>query len=160
MKDRVKILRKELGFTQSEFAEKLLLTHSIISRVESGDVPLSEKNIKLICRTFDVNEDWVRNGKGDIFLKKDVRDTSKKKELFAVFDTLSPEMQDVILNMVEGLVKAQSNSQNPMLSAMEKTEMDFMQNQETKASQDFPLEPIRSGEKATPSDFEEDKTAG
>lgn len=65
--ERVKQLRKHLGLTQGQFAEELGITDSSVSRIEKGESALTEGNIKLICATRYVNEDWLRNGTGDMF---------------------------------------------------------------------------------------------
>ena len=62
----MKHLRTKLGLTQTEFGKKVSLTHSVISRVESGSIPLTDHNIKLICLTFGITEEWLRNGEGEM----------------------------------------------------------------------------------------------
>lgn len=68
MNVRIKELRKELQLSQEEFGKKLGITKSAISLLESGKTRLTEKNILAICREFKVNEDWLRTGRGDMFV--------------------------------------------------------------------------------------------
>ena len=70
VKERIKTLRKELGLSQDAFAEKLGLTKNYISLVENGNRNLSEQSIKVLCSTLDVNEEWLRTGKGEMFIEK------------------------------------------------------------------------------------------
>lgn len=70
MKERIKTLRKELGLSQDAFAEKLGLTKNYISLVENGNRNLSEQSIKVLCSTLDVDEEWLRTGKGEMFIEK------------------------------------------------------------------------------------------
>lgn len=65
--DRVKTLRKHFNLTQGQLADKLGITDSSVSRIEKGESALTEGNIKLLCSQFDVNEEWLRYGKGDMF---------------------------------------------------------------------------------------------
>jgi transcriptional regulator with XRE-family HTH domain len=65
--ERVYIIRKHNKLTQTEFAHKLGLTHATISATEAGKVPITEANLRLICLTFGINEDWLRIGTGEIF---------------------------------------------------------------------------------------------
>ena len=65
--ERVHKLREFLGFTQSEFAAKLGLTRNFISLVETGQRILSDRSVLSIVREFDVDEDWLRTGEGEMF---------------------------------------------------------------------------------------------
>ena len=67
MNERVKELRKHLGLSGEKFGGKLGLTRMAISKIENGQVGLSESNIKSICREFNVSEDWLRYGTGEMF---------------------------------------------------------------------------------------------
>jgi len=72
MNERLKILRKELKLSQTEFGSRIGLTTSAISDIEREKVKnITEGNIKLICREFNVNEEWLRHGTGEIFIKFD-----------------------------------------------------------------------------------------
>ncbi|NEZ80360.1 XRE family transcriptional regulator [Clostridium botulinum] len=64
---RVKELRKHLNLTQQEFANKLHVSRSNIGNIENGIINLSERNIKDICKTFNVSENWLINGEGEMF---------------------------------------------------------------------------------------------
>ena len=67
MKDRIKALRKELGLSGEKFGERIGVKKAAISKIESGAVGLSDSNILAICREFNVNEEWVRTGSGEMF---------------------------------------------------------------------------------------------
>lgn len=70
MKDRIKKLRKELDLTQQEFAEKLGIKRNTIATYESGRNEPIDAVISLICREFNVNEEWLRDGTGEMFIKQ------------------------------------------------------------------------------------------
>ena len=70
MKDRIKAIRNSKQLSQSEFAKKISVSRSAICKMESGENLPSEQTIKLICREFSVNENWLRNGVGEMFLKR------------------------------------------------------------------------------------------
>lgn len=67
MKDRVKSLRKTLGLSQKDFGERLGVTDSAISIIESGRRNITEQMEKAICREFNVNYDWLKDGEGEMF---------------------------------------------------------------------------------------------
>lgn len=65
--ERIKVLRKELNLTQSEFADKLGATRSIVKNWEYDVVEPTEMVIRHIRNTFNVNEHWLRTGEGEMF---------------------------------------------------------------------------------------------
>ena len=67
MKERLKALRKELGLTQQAFADRLNITRANIAGYEIGSRNPSDAVISLICKQFNVNEQWLRTGEGDMF---------------------------------------------------------------------------------------------
>lgn len=64
--ERVKELRKHLGLTLEKFGERLGVQKSAVSKIERGETYLTETNIKLICREFSINEEWLRTGSGEM----------------------------------------------------------------------------------------------
>jgi transcriptional regulator with XRE-family HTH domain len=68
MKDRVKILRKFLSKTQDSFASEIGLTGNFVYMVEKGMKLFSDRTIKDICRIYNVNENWLRTGEGEMFV--------------------------------------------------------------------------------------------
>lgn len=71
LNERLKKVRKHLGLTQEELGTKIGLTKSGISAIESGDRAVNDKHIKLLNAAFNVNENWLRTGEGDMFLESD-----------------------------------------------------------------------------------------
>lgn len=69
MNERIKELRERLGISQTEFAESLNLKRNSISLIEVGKRNPSDRTILDICNKFDVSEDWLRNGTGEVFLE-------------------------------------------------------------------------------------------
>lgn len=68
MNERVKYLRKSiLKLSQLEFGKKISVSDTTISKVENGTSILTERNIKMICREFNVNYAWLVYGEGEIF---------------------------------------------------------------------------------------------
>ena len=71
MHERLKKLRKTLDLTQQEFADKIGSKRNTVAKYETEANTPSAAVISLICREFNVNEDWLRNGTGDMFLPTD-----------------------------------------------------------------------------------------
>lgn len=67
--DRIKKIRKELDLTQVDFAARIGSVQNTVTRYETGNRNPSAPVISLICREFNVNEEWLRTGKGEMFIK-------------------------------------------------------------------------------------------
>lgn len=64
--ERIKQVRKDAKLSQSDFGEKLGVSRSVINNIEldRNKNGIQENIIKLICCVFNVNEDWLKKGKG------------------------------------------------------------------------------------------------
>lgn len=74
MKKRIKELRKTLGLTQQEFADRIGISRGNIATYETRDGNPGSSVINLICREFNVHENWLRTGEGDMFVKQSNED--------------------------------------------------------------------------------------
>ena len=69
MNERLKKIRKDKKLTQEEFSAKLGLSRNFIAQTETGAKIPSDRTIKDICREFNVNEDWLRNGTEPMYIE-------------------------------------------------------------------------------------------
>ena len=69
MNERIKQLRKALGFTQQEFAERIGVKRNTIAQYEIGRNEPINSVLNLICNEYNVNPDWLRNGSGEMFIE-------------------------------------------------------------------------------------------
>lgn len=67
MNERIKEIRKALNLTQQEFAERLSLKRNTIATYEMGKSVPSDRTITDICEKYNVNEEWLRDGSGEMF---------------------------------------------------------------------------------------------
>lgn len=103
MVKRLKQLRKTLKINQTNFAKQLGLTQTAYSMIENGNNPLSDRHIKVICSVFNVNENWIRTGEGDMFFS-----SPYEKEFTEVFSHLAPATQQYLLLMAKELLHTQN----------------------------------------------------
>ena len=90
MGERIKELRKALGLTQQEFADRIKVKRNTVATYEMGRSTPSDAAISLICREFNVNENWLRTGDGQMFIQ-----VSRDEEIAAfIGDVLSGETGD------------------------------------------------------------------
>jgi transcriptional regulator with XRE-family HTH domain len=104
VKERLKQLRKSLKLTQGEFGKKIGMSDVAISYMESGRTSMSKQNIRLICLTFGVNEEWLENGTGEM-IDTAAALTDYQKRLLDLFYRLSPTAQKMLIEYAEKLVK-------------------------------------------------------
>ena len=71
MNERIKELRKHLGLNQTEFGEKIGAKQATVAGWEVKRREPSDLVINTICTTFDVNEEWLRTGEGEMFKEPD-----------------------------------------------------------------------------------------
>lgn len=69
--ERLKELRKHLGLTQAKLGERLGASRDVIANIENNRVELDITKAKLIVAEFNVNEDWLRTGEGEMFNELD-----------------------------------------------------------------------------------------
>ena len=74
MNERIKKLRKHLDLTQREFGERLGIKGNTIANYELGRNEPIDAVLSLICREFNVNEEWLRTGTGEMFVELDKED--------------------------------------------------------------------------------------
>lgn len=70
MKRRIKQIREELGLTQQEFADNLNLKRQTIASYEAGNIKPGNSTLLLICQIFGINEEWIKDGSGEMFVKR------------------------------------------------------------------------------------------
>ncbi len=64
MNNRIKELRLDLGLSQEAFGKQIKIRRSSVSKIETGENSPSDQTISLICKEFNVNEEWLRTGAG------------------------------------------------------------------------------------------------
>lgn len=112
MTHRLKAVRKTLGLNQTDFARHLGITQTAYSMIENGNRPLADKYIKVVCSTFNVDENWLRTGQGEMFTA-----SPYEKEFTDIFSHLTAETQEYLLLMAKELLNTQQkllNHQNDL----------------------------------------------
>lgn len=120
MNERIKELRKTLGLTLETFGARLGVRKTAISKIERGENNLTEQMFKSICREFNVNENWLRTGEGEMFcipedetaaivsdLLEDADDDFYKMVLDVVrtYQQLQPDSKEVLKNFCQQLAE-------------------------------------------------------
>lgn len=98
---RVKEVRKALNLTMEEFGKSLGVTKAAISNIENGTRGLTDQMFLSICRVYNVNEEWLRSGTGEMFVPM-TRD-EQIEEFFG--DVLRDEEDDFRRRLISVLAK-------------------------------------------------------
>lgn len=113
MESIIKRLRKELGLTQSQFADALNITAATVSRIESGKAPLTDRMLHSISMEWNVSENWLRTGEGEMHPVSDEDDSLIEayamigaKDLDPRRKRLAKEIIDIILSMPDDSLSA------------------------------------------------------
>lgn len=113
MNERIKKIRKELKLTQQEFSDKLHIKRNTLANYEIGRNEPIDAVVALICKTYNVNEEWLRSGEGDMFLELPEEDEEAAyvselledsdndlykliKEIMHTYHDLTPKSKEVI----------------------------------------------------------------
>lgn len=119
MNERLKKLRKALDLTQQKFADKLGVKRNTVGQWECGVNSITDQVIIAICREFNVNEDWLRTGEGEMFppidrqmeiakLTKQLLDedeNSFKNRLISMLANLTEQQWETLAEIAEKFTK-------------------------------------------------------
>ena len=94
MNERIKQLRKELHLNQADFGARVGVKGNTIGNYELGLRNPSEAVIFSICREFNVNEEWLRNGTGEMF-----NVMSQDEELAYIVGQALPQADEYVKNV-------------------------------------------------------------
>lgn len=96
--ERVKMLRKQLGLNQTDFGQRIAVAQGYLTNIENGHREVTDKVQKLICLEFNVSEDWLKNGVGEIFTQPDATIISELSQQYKL-DSFEKAMIECYLNM-------------------------------------------------------------
>ena len=81
--ERVKEVRKSLDLTLEKFGERIGLKKNSLSQIENGRNSLTDQTASSICREFNVSEEWLHDGTGNMFV-----DLSKEIQIARFFGNM------------------------------------------------------------------------
>ena len=123
MKNRILKIRKDSKLNQEDFGLRLNLTKNYISLIETGNRIPSDRTISDICREFNVNEDWLKNGTGDMYKEKDgsfsellveLEDSDDDfiKSLITVYMGLYEDSKSALRKIAKGMAEKYKSREN------------------------------------------------
>lgn len=117
--ERIRHLRKnELKMTQDDFASKIDISRSNIGNIEIGRIAVTERVVSSICREFNVNEEWLRTGKGEMFVQ--VTPYEKAYNRFGyIMENSSPSKKAALSVLLELLYSVPDEQWNLLMQQFE-----------------------------------------
>lgn len=107
MNERIKQLRKALNKKQGDFAAALAISQGHLSDVENGRKEVSDRIVSICSLKFNVNEDWLRTGSGDMF-----NPVSEDEELDRYIGCISGSEDKFRKNLLKALCKLTDDEWN------------------------------------------------
>jgi transcriptional regulator with XRE-family HTH domain len=106
--ERLKAVRTALKLSQRDFSKGIYTAQSVYARMETGENKVNNRVIALVCYTYGVNEDFLREGKPPLF--SDTPDI-KIENLYKIFNELNPLFQDYLIIQAKELMKVQNRQE-------------------------------------------------
>lgn len=104
MNKRIKELRLALHLSQREFGEKIGLKPSTVNDLEHSRYSVNKRLLIAISATFDVNQDWLISGNGNMFNIEN----KLYNEFFEIYKSLSPACQTFLIQVAKDLLNLQN----------------------------------------------------
>lgn len=102
--DIIKKIRKELELNQSEFAEKINVSRSLIGGLEKEYTALTDRVKEDIIRVYGVNPAYLETGEGEMFLQEPKQKEGIKR-LIPKLESLTVEQLESIEKLIEAFGK-------------------------------------------------------
>lgn len=155
IKDRLKEIRSNYNLTQQEFADRLGIKRNTIATYETGKSNPSDSAIVLICREFNVNEEWLRTGIGKKYkefsgniinqLAAEYSLSDIATAMIRCFIDLKPEVQNEMFNffkkvvlLANGKPESETKDDHQLDETMQRALELFRKNFSNKYAQDEP----------------------
>ena len=112
MNIRILELRKHLGLSQQEFADRIGASRGVIANIDNNRTVPSPIVISSICREFNVNPEWLKDGEDvPMFLPDDDPDDAVlrilngadpwKKKIILSLSHMPPECWDAVRTLAQ-----------------------------------------------------------
>lgn len=106
--ERIKLLRIDNKLTQKQFADRILVTQSYLSRIENGKETPNDKLTKLIALEFNVSTGWLEKGIGSKSIEENSYDYFERE--------YNKEHQEGLMNITKKFIEYLQNINNSFIS--------------------------------------------
>ena len=123
MNERIRLLRKELGLNQSDFGNKIGVKQGTVAGYESGARTPLDAVVSSICREFDVNEEWLRTGEGEMF-----EQMTEQQKLLKYTGMLLKDKDSAIVNAIQSFIVTYEQLDDTSKATLEKIAQQLIDN--------------------------------
>ena len=101
MNERIKLIRKNFDMSQEKFGKTIGVSRDTIANIESDRIEIKDIFITSICREFNINENWLRTGNGEMF-----NPISKNEEIAdMISDVIKSDEKDFKRRLISALAR-------------------------------------------------------
>lgn len=112
MNERIREIRQNLKMSRTDFGNALGVSGDVINNLERGRIEIKNERIKLICSTFNINENWLRTGEGEMFKKQLLQDEiAEYVANLLKYDGEGNPLYDIIIDMMKAYSELDNLSQ-------------------------------------------------
>jgi transcriptional regulator with XRE-family HTH domain len=108
--ERIKEVREKLGISQADFSQRIFVSKSLYGDIEIGKRNVNDRIIFIVSKQFNVNEDWIRTGKGEMF-SASPPDTRLEK-LLGIYHKLDNSSRACLVEQSGLLLKLQNENKH------------------------------------------------
>lgn len=123
MNERLKKLRKVLDLTQQKFADRLGVKRNTVGQWECGINSLTEQVITSICREFNVSENWLRTGEGEMF-----EQMTEQQKLMKYTGLLLKDKDSAVAHAIQTLIVTYEQLDDASKATLEKIALQYIDN--------------------------------
>ena len=123
MNERLKKLRKTLDLTQQKFADRLGVKRNTVGQWECGINAITDQVVFSICREFDVNEEGLRTGEGEMF-----EQMTEQQKLLKYTGMLLKDKDSAIVNAIQSFIVTYEQLDDTSKATLEKIAQQFVDN--------------------------------
>lgn len=113
--ERIREIRKFYCLTQTELGRRMGISNTAVSKLESGENNVSEKNIMVLHNILNINEEWLRTGNG-----KMLDDVPQEDEYFKAATMLSKDNDELAMRTVIEYWKLDDKSKKAVWEFLER----------------------------------------
>lgn len=134
LNSRIKEVRKDLGLSQKDFAEKIGISQRSVSWSEQPGNNVPDSTIKSLCMAFRVNEDWLRDGKKPMYIQpptfslddfvKQHGGTELEMDIMKAYFELSPDVREMLVQHFKSRLTA--SRAEPTATTVEEAEAAYI----------------------------------
>ena len=102
---RLEFIISNLGIKQLDFAQRIHFAQSYVSMVLNGSkTSPSSRFLDAVCREFNVNTEWLKNGTGDTYTIPGLPMQAEDAELLAKYHLLPNSEKKIVEEIVNAFL--------------------------------------------------------